>query len=219
MAYAEADDAQSSESQTLEPRALPRQRRAIERRRAILQAAHALLADHTIDALTTSLIAQRAAVPVASVYAYFPNKMAVFAELAREAMAEVDALLAALNPAGTDAPSIERAVDRAIDIVLAGYNEMPARQQLFSSIRGNATLEPILRESDNRMIDVLATNIETIRPDLPKLRARAIAQTTVATFTALQDNIVSCQDEAYAKTLIAEWRLIVKGYLAVLAVE
>jgi AcrR family transcriptional regulator len=204
---------------SLAPRALPRQRRAIERRRAILDAAQSLLAEHTIDGLTTSLIAARAGVPVASVYAYFPNKMAVIAELARDAMAEVDALLSALQPAGLDAASIEQAVDRAIDIVLAGYNEVPARQRLFSSIRGNATLEPILRDSDNRMVDVLAHNIEAIRPDLPQLQARAIAQTTVATFTALQDNVVGCLDEPYAKTLIAEWRRIVKGYLALLAVE
>jgi hypothetical protein len=145
--------------------------------------------------------------------------MAVIAELARDAMAEVDALLSALQPAGLDAASIEQAVDRAIDIVLAGYNEVPARQRLFTRIRGNATLEPILRDSDNRMVDVLAHNIKAIRPDLPQLQARAIAQTTVATFTALQDNVVGCQNEPYAKTLIAEWRRIVKGYLALLAVE
>jgi AcrR family transcriptional regulator len=211
-------DGETDPDHALAPRALPRQRRAIERRQAILDAAQALLAEHTIDSLTTSLIAARAGVPVASVYAYFPNKMAVIAELARDAMAEVDALLAALQPAGLDAGSIEQAVDRAIDIILAGYNEVPARQRLFSSIRGNATLEPVLRDSDNRMVDVLAANIETIRPDLPKLQARAMAQTTVATFTALQDNIVGCQDEPYAQALIAEWRCIVKAYLTRLAV-
>ncbi len=211
-------DGETDPDHALAPRALPRQRRAIERRQAILNAAQALLAEHTIDSLTTSLIAARAGVPVASVYAYFPNKMAVIAELARDAMAEVDALLTALQPAGLDAGSIEQAVDRAIDIILAGYNEVPARQRLFSSIRGNATLEPVLRDSDNRMVDVLAANIETIRPDLPKLQARAMAQTTVATFTALQDNIVGCQDEPYAQALIAEWRCIVKAYLTRLAV-
>jgi AcrR family transcriptional regulator len=210
-------DAASDEAQTLAPRTLPRQRRAIERRRAILEATQALLAEHTIDSLTTSLIAARAGVPVASVYAYFPNKMAVIAELAREAMAEVDALLAAIQPSGTDAASIERAVDRAIDIILAGYRAVPARQRLFSSIRGNATLEPILRDSDARMVDIIAATIATVRPDLPPLRARAIAQTTVATFTALQDGAIATTDPNYLAALVAEWRRIVKGYLMVLA--
>jgi AcrR family transcriptional regulator len=200
----------------LAPRGVPRQRRAIERRQAILDAAQALLADHSIDSLTTSLIAARAGVPVASVYAYFPNKMAVVAELARDAMAQVDRLLAALRPEGTDAASIERAVDRAVDVVLAGYRAVPARQRLFSSIRGNATLEPLLRDSDARMVEVLADNIAVLRPDFTALRARAIAQTTVATFTALQEGVVGCDDEAYVAALVGEWRVIVKRYLVAL---
>jgi hypothetical protein len=143
--------------------------------------------------------------------------MAVIAELAREAMAEVDALLSAVQPAGTDKASIERAVDRAIDIVLAGYRALPARQRLFSSIRGNATLEPLLRESDARMVDVIAENIARIRPDLTALHARAIAHTTVATFTALQDEVIASQNAAYVTALVAEWRRIVKLYLVGLA--
>jgi len=211
--------ADADASQDLAPRGAPRQRRAIERRRAILDAAQALLAEHTIDSLTTSLIAARAGVPVASVYAYFPNKMAVIAELAREAMEEVDSVLAALHPDGADAASIESAVDRAVEVVLAGYRALPARQHLFSSIRGNATLEPLLRQSDARMVDALAANITQLRPDLPPLRARAIAQTTVATFTALQEGVIASEDGAYVAALVAEWRRIVKGYLVALAEE
>jgi AcrR family transcriptional regulator len=202
MADAELDD------QTLAPRAVPRQRRAIERRRAILDAALALLETTSLDALTTSLIATRAGVPVASVYAYFPNKMAVVAELAREAMEEVDARLTALLPASPDPAGIEQAVDRSIDAVL-----------LFSSIRGNATLEPVLRESDDRMINNVAHNLAAARPDLPPLRIRAIAQTTVATFTAMQDCALAAEDPAYVTILVEEWRRIVTRYLLALGEE
>ncbi|MEJ0049327.1 MAG: TetR/AcrR family transcriptional regulator [Rhodospirillales bacterium] len=210
------DDAEPQEAQMLAPRSVPRQRRAIERRRAILDAALSLLEENSLDSLTTSLIALRAGVPVASVYAYFPNKMAVVAELAREAMEEVDTLLTALLPATIDAAGIDVAVDRSIEAVLGGYRAVPARQRLFSSIRGNATLEPVLRESDDRMVRVLARNIATARPDLPPLRARAIAQTTVATFTAMQDYVLPCEDAEYLEVLVGEWRRIVKGYLLVL---
>jgi AcrR family transcriptional regulator len=210
-------DAEPEDDQALAPRSRPRQRRAIERRRAILDAALALLGEHSLDSLTTSLIAARAGVPVASVYAYFPNKLAVVAELAREAMAEVDARLTALLPAKIDEAGIDLAVDRSIEAVLAGYRAVPARQRLFSSIRGNAALLPVLRESDDRMMDVLARTIAAARPDLPEVRARAIAQTTVATFTAMQDYVLPCEDAEYFAALVEEWRRIVKGYLASLA--
>jgi AcrR family transcriptional regulator len=210
-------DAEPQGDQALAPRGQPRQRRAIERRRAILDAALALLEEHSLDSLTTSLIAARAGVPVASVYAYFPNKMAVVAELAREAMAEVDALLTAMLPATLDAAGLDLAVDRAIDTVLAGYRALPARQRLFSSIRGNAVLMPVLRESDDRMMDAVARTIGAARPDLPEVRARAIAQTTVATFTAMQDYVLPCEDPEYFAALVGEWRRIVKLYLASMA--
>ena len=197
----------------LDPRPLPRQRRAIERRRAILDATLALLADHSIDSLSTTLIATEAGVPVASVYAYFPNKMAVLAELAREAMEEVDTLLTGLLPAELTPASIETAVDQAVEAVLEGYRAMPARQRLFSAIRGNATLEPVLRASDNRMVAALAHNIGAARPDLPHVRARAVAQTVVATFTAMQDYVLPCEDPDYFAALVQEWRAIVKAYL------
>jgi AcrR family transcriptional regulator len=210
-------DAEPQKDQALAPRSVPRQRRAIERRRAILDAALALLEQNSLDSLTTSLIAALAGVPVASVYAYFPNKMAVVAELAREAMEEVDTRLTALLPATIDEAGLDQAVDRAIEAVLAGSRAVPARQRLFSSIRGNATLEPVLRESDDRMVEVLSRNIATARPDLPPLRARAIAQTTVATFTAMQDYVLPCEDPDYFAALVQEWRRIVKLYLAALA--
>ena len=212
-------DAMPLDASGLAPRTVPRQRRAVERRRAILDAALALLEELSLDALTTSLIAARAGVPVASVYAYFPNKMAVVAELAREAMAEVDARLIDLLPAKIDAASIEHAVDSSIDTVLAGYRAVPARQRLFSLIRGNATLEPLLRASDAHMANVMAHSIATARPDLPATRARAIAQTVVATFTAMQDCTLPCEDPDYFAALVEEWRRIVKGYLSALARE
>jgi AcrR family transcriptional regulator len=192
---------------------MPRQRRAIERRRAILDAAMILLDTHGIEGITTSLIAARAGVPVASVYGYFPNKMAVIAELMREAMAEVDDRLTGLMPPRPDRIGIEAAIDHAIDTVIAGYRASPARQRLFSAVRGNEVLEPVARASDQRMTETLAAAILLIREDTPKLRARAIAQTVVQTFTAAQEGVVSCTDPLLFAALVDEWRGLIKAYL------
>jgi AcrR family transcriptional regulator len=197
----------------LSPRTKPQQRRAIERRQAILDATLALLETHGIDTLSTTLIASRAGVPVASVYGYFPNKMAIIAALMRAAMAEVDASLETLLPIRSDRAAIEAAIDRAIDTIIAGYRASPARQRLFSAVRGNTALEPVARESDQRMTEALTQAVATLRPDLPPARARAVAETLVRTFTALQEGVVTCADPALFVALVAEWRALVKRYV------
>ncbi len=206
-----------AQMEALAPRAMPRQRRAIERRRAILDAAYALLGEHGVDGITTSLIAARAGVPVASVYGYFPNKIAVIAELMREAMAEVDSRLETLFPVRADRAAHGRAIDDAIDTVIEGYRTMPARQRLFSAVRGNEVLEPIMLASDARMTASLAANMMRIHPNLLPIRAQAIAQTVVQTFTALQEGVVACTDPALFAALVEEWRTLIKGYLLPLA--
>jgi AcrR family transcriptional regulator len=203
----------TAELDALAPRTVPRQRRAIERRRAILDATLALLEEHNVDAVTTSLIAARAGVPVASIYGYFPNKMAVIAELIREAMAEVDDRLTGILPTQFDRASIGEAIDRSIETIVAGYRALPARQRLFSAVRGNPTLEPVVRASDARMTEALTAAIQLLNPTETALRAQAMAQTVVQTFTALQDGVVACNDPALCDALVAEWRALIKGYL------
>ncbi len=198
----------------LAPRTMPRQRRAIERRRAILDATLALLDEAGVEALTTTLIAARAGVPVASVYGYFPNKMAIIAELMREVMADVDSRLEGLLPATPDPAGIEATIDQAIDTIIAGYRAVPARQLLFAAARGAAALEPVVRASDARMTGSVAAALGRVRPDWPAVRTRAVAQTVVRTFTALQDGVLGCADPALFEALVAEWRFLVKAYLA-----
>ncbi|HTZ69632.1 MAG TPA: TetR/AcrR family transcriptional regulator [Acetobacteraceae bacterium] len=200
-------------AEALAPRVVPRQRRAIERRRAILNATLALLEDHGVDGITTSLIAARAGVPVASVYGYFPNKMAVIAALMHDAMAEVDGRMERLLAAATDAEGVARAIDLAIDTVIEGYRAMPARQRLFSAVRGNEALDPVARASDARMTTALMSSMLAVRPEIRRVRARAVAQTVVQTFTALQEGVLTCTDPELIIALVAEWRALIKSYL------
>src|SRR5215212_2144069 len=55
----------------------PVQRRSAARVAAILDACAALLDEFDYDELTTSKIAERAGVPIGSLYQYFPDKRAV----------------------------------------------------------------------------------------------------------------------------------------------
>lgn len=67
----------------------PRQARARETARAILQAAAALLAERGYGGVTTNAIAERAGVSIGSLYQYFPDKGAILSVLRREHVAAV----------------------------------------------------------------------------------------------------------------------------------
>src|SRR3954462_7908673 len=58
-------------------RRAPMQRRSVERVQRMLDAAQQLVAEVGYDALTTTLIAERADVSIGSLYQFFPDKQAV----------------------------------------------------------------------------------------------------------------------------------------------
>ena len=197
----------------LTTRAMPRQRRAIERRQAILDATLAILATDGLAAISTSVIAARAGVPVASVYAYFPNKFAIVAELARQTFAQGNAALDhILGQAGNGVP-LATIMDQAIAAVLAGYREVPGRRRLFSAIRNNELLDDVQVESDGRMIAVTARILARLRPDLPAPHIASIAATAVRAFTILQYHAIGCEEDAHLPLLVAEWRQLMLAYL------
>lgn len=72
-------------------RRAPVQRRSRERVQRILDAASDLIVEHGVDAVGTRMIAERAAVPVASLYQYFADKSEILLALVERDTAEMDA--------------------------------------------------------------------------------------------------------------------------------
>ena len=70
----------------------PRQARSRARLAQILAAADAILAEEGVEALTIRRIAERAGVPVGTLYQFFPDKGSVVDAVARAYIAEFDAL-------------------------------------------------------------------------------------------------------------------------------
>jgi len=100
------DRARQISDRTERLRDRPRQRRARERLSAILDAAEALLETTEAEAITTNLIAEKAGVPVSSVYRYFKNVSGMFAflfeDLNEEIVAVIQDSLEASGPGSDD---------------------------------------------------------------------------------------------------------------------
>lgn len=75
----------------LDPRKLPLQARSRKRVEKILAAARQILVESGHEAITAKHIAERAKIPIASFYQYFPNKESVINQLFEDWLAEVNA--------------------------------------------------------------------------------------------------------------------------------
>lgn len=73
----------------IQPRKQPTQTRSRERVQKILSATRVLLEEQGLAAVTTPRIAEKAGIPVGSVYQYFPNKKAIFVALYSEYLESV----------------------------------------------------------------------------------------------------------------------------------
>ena len=145
-----------TKSDTLTPRKKPSQERSRDRVERILDATAALLGEKPLDKITTAAIAEEAGVPIGSVYQYFPNKLAVLAELARRVMEEVDVRTASLIAEDFGVLPWDEAIDKAIDATMQGYLEQPGYAQLLLSIRPTPEFRAITDESNERVAGLLA---------------------------------------------------------------
>ncbi|OKH99128.1 TetR family transcriptional regulator [Streptomyces sp. CB02923] len=145
------------------------QRRGIERRRALLDAAEALLEEKGYEAATLKAIGERAGVPIASVYHYFSDRHRVEAEILQRHAHELDALIGA----ALDEPAprtLRDAADAVIDPLLGYFRRHPSCTELWFSGRG-ATVGELVRAFDEAQAERLwrlLVERELVLPDTPR---------------------------------------------------
>ena len=198
----------------LTPRRKPSQERSRDRVEQILDATAALLIDTAADKITTAAIAETAGVPIGSVYQYFPNKLAILAELARRVMEEVDAKTASLIAADFGVLPWDQAIDRAIDATIQGYAEQPGYLQLLLSIRPTPEFRAITDESNQRVAAMLAFH-PALQSLIPSDRIELVTRAAIQAANSLQDWALSEDDTLRRNRIISEMKTLLKGYLAV----
>jgi AcrR family transcriptional regulator len=130
------------------------QRRSVERVQRMLDAAQQLVAEVGYDALTTTLIAERADVSIGSLYQFFPDKRAVVQELTKRNLdyftTEIDRRL--------DWDNLEHwwhGVDEIIDIYVEMYRSRPG----FATVRFGDVIDLRFIDEDRDNNTVIAEQI------------------------------------------------------------
>jgi AcrR family transcriptional regulator len=198
----------------LSPRRKPSQERSRDRVERILDATASLLGEMSVDKITTAAIAEKAGVPIGSVYQYFPNKLAVLAQLARRVMESVDLRTASLIAEDFGVLPWDQAIDRAIDATMQGYSEQPGYVQLLLSIRPTPEFGAITDESNERVASLLALH-PALQSVIPPERIQLVTRSAVRAVNSLQDWALAANDVETANEIIGEMKTLLKGYLAV----
>ena len=205
----------TTKTDQLAPRRRPSQDRSRDRVERILDATAALLAGDTpADKITTAAIAEAAGVPIGSVYQYFPNKLAVLAELARRVMEQVDRKTASLIAEDFGVLPWDQAIDRAIDATMQGYAEQPGYLQLLLSIRPTPEFRLITDESNERVAAMLARH-PALQAVIPADQIDLVTRAAIQAANSLQDWALSADDPDLANRIINEMKTLLSGYLSV----
>ena len=204
----------NTKSDQLTPRRKPSQERSRDRVERIIDATADLLGTTAVDKITTAAIAETAGVPIGSVYQYFPNKLAVLAELARRVMEQVDLKTASLIAEDFGVLPWDQAIDRAIDATMQGYEAQPGYLQLLLSVRPTPEFRAITDESNERVAAMLAFH-PALQAVIPPERIQLVTRAAIQAVNSLQDWALSQEDPDVTNRIIAEMKTLLKGYLAV----
>lgn len=192
-------------------RRTPSQRRSRHRLRAILDAASELIVDHGLEAVTTKSVAERAGVPIGSVYYLFPDKFAIYRELLIEANAKMQ------ERAGAARPFDPRRWREWFDEGLRNLGEFYDQERAFAALNRALRHVPGFREIDvagNRVFEArIEEALATLLPDMTTDKRACIARTCVAIGDRLLQESLEVEGRAGREEIISEARRAIVAYV------
>ncbi|WP_182347819.1 TetR/AcrR family transcriptional regulator [Tomitella gaofuii] len=192
------------------PVRVPTQKRAKRTVASILDATADLLVAGGMDAVNTNAVAKAAGVNVSTLYAYFPDKTAIVAQLAQRFEDERAAYVSAVAPnlAGADWREwFAEVIDR-----LARFRvETRAAVAIRKAVMGDTELRHIDQESTASATEKIIGGLRAHNPALTEERARLIGSVVVRTITEIVDAAFAA--EPPDSGMLDELKLLVVRYL------
>lgn len=198
----------------LAPRRRPRQARAQETTRAILEAAARVFAAHGYAAGTTNRIAEAAGVSIGSLYEYFPNKDAILVALMEQHIAEGETVMRSLL-AQTRPGKLRTVVRMFVQAMIALHAHAPRLHRvLFEEAPVPTPVWRTLAAVERRMVADVERML-AVQPDV-RVRDQALAaRLVVQVIEDLTHRFVLHPDGAVdAERYVDEVTTLVTSYLA-----
>lgn len=156
----------------LQLRKQPRQERSIQRLEAIMEAAETLILEKGVGDVTMSEIAQRAAIPIGSLYQFFPQKAAVVKALHDRLAGHMENLFRNIF---ADVESLDHAAERAADCLLeiyARFRKEPIYISLWQVVATDNGLSRLVADFHDQLIQTFHKDLSHLvpAPDFERFR-------------------------------------------------
>lgn len=181
-------DPESDNRNTTELTRVPQQARSREKFDAILSAALRLIHEKSYEQVSMREIAREVELPIASVYQYFPNKLAIVRQLWESYTSTLAELLGAeLSAAGKDPTetSVERVVSNVVDHMVAHHRDNPELLDVWRSVDGAPELRALNRQDTINVAQAITSAVLMLRPsaDQKLIMSRALIACETASST------------------------------------
>ena len=193
----------------------PQQRRARQRLDAILNAAEKLVEEMDAEAITTNLIADRAGVPVSSVYRYFKNVSAVFAylfeDLNEEIIAVIEECLANSQPGWDDWREVTGTIITRLHLFLM---ENPGYWKLLLVMQTSQELRDAKAVMIGHVADMLSARWRQGQDGFSGGDPDLVARFTVEIFMSMETRCAQMRDPQALSEMFAELVKALEAYLS-----
>lgn len=193
-------------------RTVPRQQRARAAVNRILRATGELLDDAGFDALTTTAVAERADVNIATLYRYFPDKFALIEALAlsieTERYEKVGPMLVAFGASAEWRRDLRAVFEKLLDLRVKRTGMKGLRRALNSAPQ----LWVTERQGFARMSERLAAALRTRVPTMTQARAELVSVTLLTMLIGLLDQAML--EPAQRRAVVREGTVALERYLA-----
>jgi AcrR family transcriptional regulator len=189
------------------PRKAPKQARAAESVRVIVEAAARILEQHGLEGFNTNAVAERAGVSIGSLYQYFPRKEALVGALI---VRETSVLIAEAESALAESAGAA-ALERLIGAAVAHQMRRPALARLLDFEEARLPFDEDTLRVGQRLRSILLEMIG--RPDITRQADEEVAAQDVLAIIKGVVDTAGERGELDQVALAARLRRAVFGYL------
>ncbi|MGH1563728.1 TetR/AcrR family transcriptional regulator [Mumia sp. DW29H23] len=196
----------------LEPRRRPTQERSQKKFDLILQTSRDLLLEAGFESFTLEEVANRAGIPIGTIYQFFQNKYVVVCELDRQDVVAVRAELARL---AAELPTLDwlRLLDQLVDHIAALWVTDPSRRAVWHAVQSTPATRATAAVTERELAADVAHVLAPLTPRTPRGRRKIMAEVLVhVAYSMLNFSIRDGQE--HAEAVIELKRLLVSYLLA-----